>query len=100
MAENTQDIAGNTVFYRAAVKVEREIVFVYNDAGTDILVRPFCKSPKRGAKPAVNALLYTATYGNPLFLFRGNSHLSVPRRWKHPNTARWLWDETEKLLQL
>lgn len=70
------------------------------DPVTDILFRPFCKSPKRGAKPAVNALLYTASYGNPLFLFRGNRHLSVPRRWKHPNTARWLWDETEKLLQL
>ena len=70
------------------------------DPLADILFRPFCKTPKQGAKPAVNALQYTADYGNPLLLFRGNRRLSIPHRWKHPNKARWLWEETEQLLHL
>ena len=70
------------------------------DPITDIVFRPLCKSPKRGARPAVNALLYKATYGNPLYLFRGNRHLSVPHRWQNPDKARWLWNETERLLKL
>ena len=69
------------------------------DPIADLVFRPFCKSPKKGAKPAIHALLFKANYGNPLFLFRGDRHLSVPHRWQHPNTSRWLWNETEELLK-
>ena len=70
------------------------------DPITDIVFRPFCKTPMQGAKPAVNALLHHTEKDNPLLLFRGSRHRTVPRCWQCPDKARWLWVETEKLLGL
>lgn len=70
------------------------------DSLADLIFRPFCKSPKQGAKPAINALLHPADESNPLLLFRGNRHRAIPHRWEQPEMAKWLWDETSKRLQL
>ena len=70
------------------------------DSLADLIFRPICKTPAQGAKPAVNALLHPAGEAAPLLLFRGNRHRPVPRRWQRPDMARWLWDETEHLLNL
>jgi NAD(P)-dependent dehydrogenase (short-subunit alcohol dehydrogenase family) len=70
------------------------------DPLADLIFRPLCKTPQQGALPAVNALQYHAPEGNPLLLFRGRRHQAVPRRWQRPDMARWLWDETERLLNI
>ena len=64
------------------------------DPLADVLFRPFCKSPKGGATPAVNAIGYEGT----LQIFRGMGHSDIPRRWRQPALAEWLWEETEKYL--
>ena len=64
------------------------------DPLADALFRPFCKSPEGGATPAVNAVTSDTT----LQLFRGNRHIDIPRRWRQPELAAWLWEETERRL--
>ena len=65
------------------------------DPLADRLFRPLCKNPEQGALPAVNAV--TADCAGQLF--RGGRHRDIPRRWRQPELARWLWDETERRLQ-
>ncbi len=63
------------------------------DPLTDVLFRPFCKSPARGAAPALRALLSEES-GK---YFSGNTFRDIP---PHYNSRKeyiaWLWDETEK----
>lgn len=66
------------------------------DPLADVLFRPLCKSAEGGATPAVNAVTTDCT----LQLFRGGRHMDVPRRWRQPALAAWLYDETERRLRI
>ena len=65
------------------------------DPLADLVFRPFCKNAEGGATPAVNAVTTDCT----LQLFRGTKHKDVPHRWRNPDLAAWLWDETENILK-
>ena len=65
------------------------------DPVTDILFRPFCKSPERGVLPAISAL--SSPERNRYFV--GNRCLEMPRRYIDPDKDRRLWEETLGILQ-
>ena len=66
------------------------------DPLTDIFFRPFCNSPARGARPAVNALCSDAC----MQIFSGAGHHDVPRKLlERRDDIEWLWDETERRLK-
>ena len=65
------------------------------DGLADLLFRPFCKSPEKGALPAVNAL----TTDESLRFFNGNRCRKVPRKYMDNPQIEWLWATTEALLQ-
>lgn len=65
------------------------------DPLSDVLFRPFCKSPEKGALPAVNAL-GTNEY---LHYFKGNTCCEVPKKCLSNPHIEWLWETTEKVLQ-
>lgn len=63
------------------------------DPLTDIFFRPFCNSPARGARPAVNALCSDAC----MQIFSGAGHRDVPGKLlERRDDIEWLWDETER----
>lgn len=65
------------------------------DGLADRVFRPFCKSPEKGALPAVNAL----TTEERLHFFNGNRCRKVPRKYMDNPQIEWLWATTEALLQ-
>lgn len=70
------------------------------DPLADILFRPFCKSPEKGAIPAVNALMTTdevQQIGN-VRLFSGNKSKVVSKKHYDNPIREWLWKETEARL--
>ncbi|MBO5848776.1 MAG: SDR family NAD(P)-dependent oxidoreductase [Bacteroidales bacterium] len=64
------------------------------DPLADILFRPFCKSPEKGAIPAVNALMTAQQIGN-VRLFSGNKSKVVSKKHYDNPIREWLWKETE-----
>ncbi len=64
------------------------------DPLADIFFRPFIKSPRQGAMPAINALLAT----NSGDLYRKNSHSELCKHYNGHQLSEWLWNETEKIL--
>lgn len=63
------------------------------DPLTDIFFRPFCNSPERGAKPAVNALCSSEN----MQIFSGNRHRNVPEELLgRRDELEWLWEETSR----
>lgn len=75
------------------------------DPLADVLFRPFCKSPEKGALPAVNALLFRSTDNGQqttvqnVRLFSGNrSNIISQKHYDNP-MRKWLWEETEKQLK-
>lgn len=66
------------------------------DPLTDIIFRPFCNSPRRGAVPAVNALL-TQESGK---YFKGRGFGDASKRFTAHELREWLWEETEKAVNL
>ena len=70
------------------------------DPLADVLFRPFCKSPEKGAIPAVNALMTTdevQQIGN-VILFSGNKSKVVSMKHYDNPIREWLWKETEARL--
>ena len=66
------------------------------DPLADILFRPFCKSPQKGARPALAAL--SSPERNRYFV--GNRFTAIPSRFSDPGLDLRLWKETEKIIQL
>lgn len=65
------------------------------DPLTDVIFRPFCNSPKKGATPAVNALCSECS----MQLFSGKGHRDVPDRFLgREGEIEWLWNETKSVL--
>lgn len=64
------------------------------DPLADIFFRPFIKSPRKGAMPAINASFATQS-GD---LYRKNSHTTLSSQYEEHPLSAWLWDTTEKLL--
>lgn len=65
------------------------------DPLADLLFRPFCKSPKQAAIPAVNAILSD----DNTKVFKGNGYGEVSRRSSSDTElSSWLWEKTEKIL--
>lgn len=66
------------------------------DPLTDLIFRPFCNSPAKGAAPAVRALL--STRGGMLFSVRGDG--DFPSRYtRREDDIKSLWDKTEEELK-
>ena len=65
------------------------------DGLADRIFRPFCKSPEKGALPAVNAL----TTNERLQYFHGNRNRAVPRKYMENPQIDWLWEKTETVLK-
>ena len=72
------------------------------DPIADVLFRPFCKSPEKGAMPAVNALLWSAENSqqtidsNPdVRLFSGNKSKVISQKHYDNPIREWLRKETE-----
>ena len=65
------------------------------DPLADCLFRPFCKTPKQGAVPAVNALNSEAH----LFFHRGHKAFALPESYQDHPDLEWLWEETERRLK-
>lgn len=66
------------------------------DPLTDIFFRPFCNSPARGARPAVNALCSDCN----MQLFSGNGRRDIPQRLlDRREDMEWLWNETAARLE-
>ena len=77
------------------------------DPLADVLFRPFCKSPEKGAIPAVNALLYKSTDNGQqstdlvqknVKLFSGNRSKVISQKHYDNTMRKWLWEETEMQL--
>ncbi|MBE6338745.1 MAG: SDR family NAD(P)-dependent oxidoreductase [Lentimicrobiaceae bacterium] len=73
------------------------------DPLADVLFRPFCKSPEKGALPAVNALLYKSTDNGQqstdllqrnVKLFSGNNSKVISQKHYDNPMRKWLWEET------
>ncbi len=73
------------------------------DPLADVLFRPFCKSPEKGALPAVNALLYKSTDNGQqstdllqrnVKLFSGNKSKVISQKHYDNPMRKWLWEET------
>ena len=73
------------------------------DPLADVLFRPFCKSPEKGAMPAVNALLYKSTDNGQqstdllqrnVKLFSGNRSKVISQKHYYNPLRKWLWEET------
>ena len=78
------------------------------DPLADVLFRPFCKSPEKGAIPAVNALLYKSTDNGQqstdllqrnVKLFSGNKSKIVPKKYYDEAIREWLWKEAQLKLK-
>lgn len=66
------------------------------DPIADVLFRPFCKSPEKGAIPAVNALLWSKdNVIDEVRLFSGNKSKVVAKKHYDNPMREWLWRETE-----
>ncbi len=75
------------------------------DPLADVLFRPFCKSPEKGAIPAVNALLQpVANSQQPttrnVKLFSGNRSKVIPQKHYDNPLREWLWEESCKQLTI
>ncbi len=75
------------------------------DPLADVLFRPFCKSPEKGAIPAVNALLQPiANSQQPtarnVKLFSGNRSKVIPQKHYDNPMRKWLWEESCKQLTI
>lgn len=78
------------------------------DPLADVLFRPFCKSPEKGAIPAVNALMMRTDHGqqttdfihNEVKLFSGNRNKVISRRYYDEEMREWLWEETKRQLKV
>ena len=77
------------------------------DPLADVLFRPFCKSPEKGAIPAVNALLYKSTDNGlqttdlvqkNVKLFSGNRSKVISQKHYDNTLRKWLWEESGKQL--
>ena len=73
------------------------------DPLADVLFRPFCKSPEKGAIPAVNALLQPiANSQRPTVqnvrLFSGNRSKVISQKHYDNTLRKWLWEESGKQL--
>lgn len=66
------------------------------DPLADVLFRPLCKSPEKGAAPAVRALS-TDCSGR---LFVGSRCLPAPKKALQHPLLGWLWDETASMFSL
>ena len=64
------------------------------DVLADAIFRPFCKSPEKGAIPAVNAL----STNDYLHFFVGNKCRIVPHKYLTNPNIEWLWKTTENIL--
>lgn len=77
------------------------------DPLADVLFRPFCKSPDKGAIPAVNALLMETANGqqprgfvsNEVKLFSGNKNKVISQKYYDEEIREWLWEETNLKLK-
>lgn len=65
------------------------------DPLADVLFRPLCKSPEKGADPAVNAL----TTNTSLRYFSGSKFKLLENRYLSNQNTEWLWVETEEVLR-
>ena len=63
------------------------------DPLADVIFRPFCKSPQKGAIPAIKALQTDST----LMYFKGNSHTPIPAVYASHVLIEWLWQKTEEV---
>ena len=79
------------------------------DPLADVLFRPFCKSPEKGAIPAVNALLYKSTDNGQqstdllqrnVKLFSGNKSKVISQKHYDNPLRKWLWEESCKQLTI
>lgn len=75
------------------------------DPLADVLFRPFCKSPEKGAIPAVNALLQPiANSQRPTVqnvrLFSGNRSKVISQKHYDEPIREWLWEESCKQLTI
>ena len=75
------------------------------DPLADVLFRPFCKSPEKGAIPAVNALLQpVANSQQPtarnVKLFSGNRSKVISQKHYDVPIREWLWEESCKQLTI
>ena len=75
------------------------------DPLADVLFRPFCKSPEKGAIPAVNALLQPIVNSQQptarnVKLFSGNRSKVIPQKHYDNPLRRWLWEESCKQLTI
>ena len=79
------------------------------DPLADVLFRPFCKSPEKGAIPAVNALLYKSTDNGQqstdllqrnVKLFSGNKSKLISQKHYDNPLRKWLWEESCKQLTI
>ncbi|MBR6775756.1 MAG: SDR family NAD(P)-dependent oxidoreductase [Bacteroidales bacterium] len=79
------------------------------DPLADVLFRPFCKSPEKGAIPAVNALLYKSTANGQqstdlvqrsVKLFSGNRCKVVSQKHYDEPIREWLWEESVRKLTI
>lgn len=65
------------------------------DPLADIFFRPFIKSPRKGAMPAINAS-FASQSGD---LYRKNSHTTLSSQYEEHPLSSWLWETTEKILK-
>ncbi len=65
------------------------------DPFVDVLFRPFIKKPAKGAIPIVNAL-FSAQTG---MQYKGKIRKPISGKYTRHALNRWLWDETEKLIE-
>ena len=64
------------------------------DPLADALFRPFCKSPEKGAIPAINAM--TSELSGKYFV--GETNRNVNQKYMSNPKINWLWETTENLL--
>ena len=66
------------------------------DPLTDVIFRPFCNSPKKGAAPGVRALLSSEGTG---MMYKGLGCKEIPSKYaSRTEDIEWLWNETCRIV--
>ncbi len=71
------------------------------DPLTDVIFRPFCNSPEKGAAPAVRALLDFGSAAGSGLIYKGRHCRDIPSRYcGRTEDIEWLRAETARILKL
>lgn len=101
LAERLRD-QGITVNVSDPGIVNTQIITLHNclDFISDLIFRPFIRTPKQGAQQAISLLLDADKEGQTGGFWRSGKQIKLRRAYHNTALRQQLWDETARLVQL